>query len=156
MRKSKNAKAPATGNAESTTPRDVNAAQRATMAMELRAQKLSYEEIAKRCGYGSRGACFKAVQRELDRCVVQNVNLLRTEELAMLDRLHSECWQLAIDKDNSGRLWAVDRVLAIAERRAKLMGLDQTPDAANNLNVVVVRETPPNYLNPPQQEGQLL
>lgn len=108
--------------------RDVNAATRATLALQLRAKKLSYDEIAKQCGYASRGACHDAIMRELDRVVVKNVDELRTQEADMLDQLHTVCWEMAMDKSNRGRLFAVDRVLAISERRAKLMGLDIKPD----------------------------
>lgn len=125
--------------------RDVNAATRATQAMALRAKKLTYDEIAVQCGYGSRGACYKAVQRELQRTVVSSVDTLRREELAMLDKLHSEAWELAMDKKNTYRLYAVDRVLAISERRAKLMGLDMPVDSALLSNQVIVRFAPPGY-----------
>lgn len=108
--------------------RDVNAVARASQAVSLRAQKLTFEEIAHRCGYKSPGACRNAIQRELQRTIVKNVEELRTEELAMLDLLHKEVWELAIDKKNKGRLLAIDRILSISERRCKLMGLDIKPD----------------------------
>jgi hypothetical protein len=129
--------------------RDVNAANRAAIALDLRAQKLTYEEIAQRCGYASRGACHDAVMRELDRRVVENVDILRREEVAMLDQLHVEVWELAMDKKNDKRLFAVDRVLSIAERRAKLMGLDQVKDSNLLTAQVVVRQVPAGYF-----EGQ--
>jgi hypothetical protein len=56
--------------------RDVNASQRANLAVKLRAQKVKYADIARMCGYGSPGAAHKAVMRELDRCVVKNVEAL--------------------------------------------------------------------------------
>ena len=137
--------------------RDPNASQRAALAISLRSQKLTYEEIAARAGYASAGAAHKAIMREVNRTITLNVEELRRQEAESLDELERRCWERLQDSEhNKYMLYAVDRILAIKERRAKLMGLDQTPDAANNLNVVVVRETPPNYLNPPQQEGQLL
>lgn len=114
-----------TDNTKGTTTRDVNAAMRAAMALKLRAQKLTYDEIAHQCGYADRGACHKAVQRELERVVVENVEELRREECMMLDTLHSEIWPLAIDKENKSRLFAADRLLTISEHRRKLMGLDK-------------------------------
>lgn len=116
-------------NAKGRTTRDVNAAERAAMAVRLRAQKLGYDEIARRCGYASRGACHDAVQRELQRVVVENVEELRREEVAMLDRLQEECWKrLDDDEFSKAKLFAVDRLLMISERRSKLMGLDKRPD----------------------------
>lgn len=131
-------------NAKGTTTRDVNAALRASQALKLRAQKLSYDEIAKQCGYGSRGACHVAVQRELERVVVQDVEVLRTEEASMLDVMQAEIWPLMLDKTNKARLFAVDRILAIAERRARLLGLDKTTGSVA-ANVVVIREAPAGY-----------
>lgn len=115
-------------NTGHTTPRDVNAGIRVTQALELRAKKLTYDEIAIQCGYSDRASCYRAVQRELDRRVVHNVDEMRKQEADMLDQLHTVCWEMAMDKSNRGRLFAVDRVLAISERRAKLMGLDIKPD----------------------------
>jgi len=86
------------------------------------------------------------VQRELQRVVVKDVEELRTEELAILDRLHSECWVVAMDKSNKSRLFAVDRLLAISEARRKLMGLDASTDSTLNAGMVVVREIPQGYM----------
>src|SRR5438552_1026527 len=121
-------------NAKGTTTRDVNAVSRVHLALQLSAQHLSWDEIAQRAGYGSRGAAHHAVMRELERVVARDVNELRTQDLHMLNVMHSEVWQLFMDKKNKGRLFAVDRLLSIAERRAKLMGLDVKADevAVNN------------------------
>jgi len=108
--------------------RDVNATKRAVLAVELRAQRLTYQEIADRVGYGSPTACRDAILRELSRVVVSAVEHLRTEELDMLNRMHSECWQLFMDKSNRSRLFAADRLISISEARRKLMGMDIKPD----------------------------
>ena len=108
--------------------RDVNAAQRASLAVKLRASRLTYEQIAVQVGYGNASVCRKAILRELDRCVVKDVTELRVEELSMLDQMHTECWTLFMDKANKGRLFAVDRLIQISEARRKLMGLDVRPD----------------------------
>lgn len=126
--------------------RDVNAAQRVAMALQLRASKVTYEKIAAQCGYASPGACRKAVLRELDRTIVKNVEQLRSEELNTLDLLQSGCMTLFLDEENKGRLFAADRVLAIMERRAKLLGLDIPVETAIAMNQVVIREVPVGYL----------
>lgn len=135
--------------------RDVNASQRVALAVKLRATKMTYEAIAKQCGYSNASACRKAVMRELDRCVVKNVEELRTEELESLELLERECWKIFADKNREkGQLFAVDRILAIKDRRAKLMGLNQEKgDQIGNL--VVVRGMPAGYLGeaPTVQEG---
>lgn len=128
------------------TNRDVNAAQRAVLAVQMRAQQLTYDEIAKRAGYSGPSACRKAIMRELDRTIVKNVDDLRREELSMLNTMHKEVWTMFMDRNNKGRLFAADRILAISERRAKLMGLDIPVDQAVNMNQVVIREVPQGYL----------
>ena len=126
--------------------RDVNATSRAVTAIRLRAQMLTYEEIAKRAGFTSASACRKAILRELDRTVVKDVQELRDAELHMLNVMHSEVWDLFMDRKNKGRLFAADRILAISERRSKLLGMDVPVDNAVAANMVVVREVPLGYL----------
>jgi hypothetical protein len=129
------------------TTRDVNAAQRAQLALQLRAKKMSYQQIALECGYADKGACHHAVMRELDRAVVTNVDELRKEELESLERLEQVCWQRLQDKEYAkAMMFAVDRIIAIKERRARLMGLDVPVDKAMMSNVTVIREVPQGYM----------
>src|SRR6266702_4122554 len=128
------------------TRRDANAAQRAILAIQLRTQKLSYDEIANRAGYANASASRNAIQRELERTVVDNVEHLRKEELLFLDTLHNEIWPLFIDKNNKARLFAADRLLAISEQRSKLMGLYLSPDQAAIANTIIIREVPQGLL----------
>ena len=109
--------------------RDVNAGQRVSMALDLRARKLTYEEIARRCGYANASSCRKAILRELDRCILANVDALRNEEAYSLERLEQFCWERMEDKGyEKGALFAVDRIVQIQDRRAKLLGLDRKAD----------------------------
>jgi AraC-like DNA-binding protein len=136
-------------NTKGATTRDVNAAQRAVLALKLRSQKVTYDDIARMCGYSDRGAAHRAVQRELGRSVVESVEELRREELDSLERLELECWKRLQDKEYAkSMLFAVDRIVAIKERRAKLMGLDVPTDKAMIGNMVVIREVPNGYLAP--------
>jgi hypothetical protein len=130
----------------------VNSAQRAALALKLRAAKLTYDQIAVQLGFSDRSACRKAIQRELDRVVVSNVEELRREEGYMLDQMHTECWQLFMDKKNTYRLYAADRILSISEARRKLLNLDVKPDEIA-ANITVVREIPSNYLTEPLVES---
>jgi hypothetical protein len=133
-----------------TTTRDVNAAQRASLALTLRAKKLTYQEIAAQCGYASRGAAHDAVQRELDRVIVEDVETLRREEGDSLDRLEVICWKrLESAAHEKAMLFAVDRILAIKERRARLFGLDKKPDELMGPQVVI-EEVPIGYLEGPK------
>jgi hypothetical protein len=68
---------------------------------------------------------------------------LRLEELDSLERLEKICWERLTDKEYpKGALFAVDRILAIKERRANLMGLDvksdEKPSNANYTKTVIL------------------
>jgi hypothetical protein len=121
--------------------RDVNAAQRAILALKLRSQRLTYSEIASRCGYGSAQAAQRAIARELDRCIVAQVDILRREEQAMLDQLHAKVWQRAIgEEDGRPDLAAVDRILKIAEARRALFGLNAKANEGIPPAEVIIRQ----------------
>lgn len=131
--------------------RDVNAAQRAMLALRLRAQRLSYDEIAQQCGYADRGSAHRAVQRELDRAVVKDVEELRREEAASLDALEVVCWKrLEEEGFEKAQMFAVDRIIAIKERRAKLMGLDKRIEESMGPQVII-EEVPAGYLEGPKE-----
>jgi hypothetical protein len=130
--------------------RDVNAVARVDLALRLRATKMTYDNIAKQCGYSNASACRKAVMRELDRCVIKDVEALRTEEAESLDRLEQECWKRLYDENfTKSKLFAVDRIIQIKERRAKLMGLD-TKVGDEMGPQVIIEEVPMGYLEGPK------
>jgi hypothetical protein len=119
--------------------RDVNAAQRVQTALKLRAEGLEYDEVAARAGYASRGAAHNAIRRELERTITSNVEEMRREEALILTQLHKRCMSAAMSETNKGFLFAVDRVLGIRERYARLFGLDAKNDDIM-AGVTVVRE----------------
>ena len=102
----------------------LKAKQRQAEALELRKAGLTYEEIAKRLGYGSRTAAYTAVKRALTELAEEtsaSAEQLRELENSRLDRLHTIVWAQATQNRD---LAAVDRAVRISERRAKLFGLD--------------------------------
>jgi hypothetical protein len=122
-----------------THARDVNAAVRVQTAIKLRAQGLEWDEVAAQAGYGSKGAAHHAVHRELSRNISTNVEEMRREEALILTQLHKRCMTAAMSETNKGFLFAVDRVLGIRERYARLFGLDAKNDDIM-AGVTVVRE----------------
>lgn len=108
--------------------RDANAAARVEQALALRRAGVSYEAIARQCGYGSRAAAYTAVQRELKRTLQEPADALRLLELERLNDLYRAMAPKALKGDT----WSVDRCLAIMERRAKLMGLDTPTDSGSS------------------------
>lgn len=119
--------------------RDANAAVRVADAIKYRQQGWTYERIAAQCSYASPGAARNAIQRELDRVIVQSIEEWRNDHISRLEKLHGEAWEIAMQKTNKGRLFAFDRLLAIAEREAKLLGLDVKADD-QLAGVTVIRE----------------
>jgi hypothetical protein len=84
---------------------------------------MSYDAIAKALEC-TRSAAFKAVQRvfaRLAREATEDAAVLRELEVQRLDALLVGVWPRAA----KGDVAAVDRALRIAERRAKLLGLDE-------------------------------
>ena len=110
--------------------KDVNAAERARLALDLRKAGASYEAIARQCGFANRSGAYQAIQRELQRTLQEPADDLRMLEVERLNDLYRAMIPHALsgDKDST---WYVDRCLKIMERRAALLGLDAPkPDAA--------------------------
>lgn len=122
-------------------------AQRRARAAELRTQGQPWQAIADELGYKTAGAACQDVSRALEQAVIQqnrNVDLMRQEELQALDTLLRQAWtvlnrehvtvswgKVIYDEatgekllDDGPVLQAIDRILKIRERRAKLLGLD--------------------------------
>lgn len=121
-------------------------AKRDTEVLDLRLSGLSPRAIAVKTGLG-RAMVRDILQRALDDAAADREdrasNLLEVE-LARLDALHASLWHRATDpamatvdvpaeneagmKAYDGQDKAVDRVLKIAERRHKLLGLEKAPE----------------------------
>ncbi len=102
---------------------DLEAIERQSKALELRKAGLSFDEIAKQTGYHGKAAAYKAVHTALQRTLREPADELRTLEAERLDCLLAGIWKLATE----GEPGALDRILRIMERRAKLLGLDIPP-----------------------------
>lgn len=136
--------------------RDVNRAARVTRAIEMRKSGYIWEEIAQACGWGSKASAYNAVNDYLKTLMREPAEELRSLELLRLDELLRALWpqatrqmaEAAEDDEDAARgrrrqngpdLWAVDRALAIMERRAKLLGLDIPNQQSAPAAQVVIR-----------------
>lgn len=97
--------------------------QRRARALQMRLDGYTFLEIGQDLGI-STSAAHKHVQKGLEnlaRDSEEKAQMLIMMECARLDRLHRANWGAAISGDD---LPAVDRILKVMERRAKLLGLD--------------------------------
>lgn len=94
--------------------------ERQAAAMELKLNGESYRTIALKLDYRGPSGSHKAVAAYLRKTLQAPTDELMKIELARLDKLQLRLWPVAL----AGELGAVDRVLKIMERRAKLLGLD--------------------------------
>jgi AraC-like DNA-binding protein len=95
-------------------------AERARRVLELRKEGLTFNEIARRVGYKNATSAYYAFKTALRATIQQPADEVRRLEVERLDALLAAVWSTAMD----GRLVAIDRVILIMDRRAKLLGLD--------------------------------
>jgi hypothetical protein len=92
-------------------------------AMRLRSLGWSYQKIADNLGV-SKTAAYKRVQRALAAIPFEAVEEYRRIEVSRLDQVLEVAMEKALNPDNKAAMFAIDRVLTIMDRRAKLLGLD--------------------------------
>ena len=103
-----------------TSVRRLQAVERAKQALELRKGGASFPEIARALGYASPSGAYDAVMSALRKTLKEPAEEVRRLELARLDAMLLALWT-QVKQGNQG---AIDRALKVAERRAKLLGLD--------------------------------
>ena len=114
-------------------PSRVRAAQLEEKCLELRSAGLSFREIARELKVAPATA-YKAVARGLAAVNAgcrEQAQELRTLEALRLDQMQAALWEQATDGD----VRAIDRVLRIMERRARLLGLDEPERRETNLKI---------------------
>jgi uncharacterized small protein (DUF1192 family) len=122
--------------------KSLETAKRDAEAAQLRAEGKTYDQIAEALDFSDRSLARRAVERALAATVREPADELRQLELIRLDALWVEAVKvmtsehitvnngrvIEIDgvplKDDGPTLSAIDRLLKIMERRAKLVGLD--------------------------------
>jgi hypothetical protein len=107
----------------STSAARVGRSGRAARALDLRKGGLTFREIGERMGFSEQRA-HRLVTEELARLNAERAEAAEAVtrlEVERLDALLAAVWPKAKD----GNLAAVDRVLAILARRAKMLGIDR-------------------------------
>jgi len=93
-----------------------------TAALKLRSLGMSYQAIADQQGT-TKATAYNRCQRALAAIPAEAVDEFRRLEGQRLDLLLEKAMDKALSEEKSA-MFAIDRVLAIMDRRAKLMGLD--------------------------------
>jgi hypothetical protein len=93
-------------------------------ALQLRKAGKTFDQIAQALGYASPSGAYQAVTSALQATLQEPADDLRRLEVERLNRLFDVAYDKAVDPDQKGAMFAVDRCLAIMDRRAKLLGLD--------------------------------
>ena len=138
--------------------RSADTAERDAEAARLRTRGWDYPRIAEHLGFAGRSGAYAAVQRALKLTVEEPAAEVRAMELERLDRLYEaavgvlERHHVTVSQgrvvqldgeplpDDGPVLQAIDRLLKIQERRARLLGLDaaQKMDVSGNVSYTVV------------------
>ena len=142
---------PLKGNRE----RDANAAQRSAEAYRLWLAGWSFRRIADALGYTNAGAAHKAWKRAY-HAVIAPADL---EEERQRERERLEIAYAGIAKRvEDGDHWSIDRAIAIADRKAKLLGLDVQADAlrgaANYTKRIILEDAPARPAALPAPDGE--
>lgn len=130
--------------------RTLEGAERDTEAARLKSRGLSYPQIARNLGYETASGAYKAVQRALAAVPAESVDELRRIQSEQIDALTAKAIEVLESThyaftvhgdlvrgpegpngepgepllDPAPTLAAIDRLIRLAERRSKLMGLD--------------------------------
>ena len=100
----------------------MRARERDLLALQLRMRGLTFDAIADKMQLsGGSGTAYKAYQRAMASVKQENVKEHRAIEMERIDAL----WEPMFAKGLAGNHLAVDRCIALMDRRAKLLGLDE-------------------------------
>ena len=115
-------------------------ADRQSKAMQLRVRGFSFPKIAKAlgCSTGTAFNDYTAAMKRLAEETKESADQVRSVELARLDKMTRALEFAAFgespdDSPNALDIKAIDALLKVSDRRAKLLGLDAPEDI--NLNV---------------------
>jgi hypothetical protein len=88
--------------------------------LELRRAGLTWSAIADQTGYADATGAYAAYKRAIKRVLDEPADEVRKQELDRIDRLQVAVWNRALKGDDK----AINTVLRLMERRARLLGLD--------------------------------
>ena len=129
--------------------RAIEQAERRRQALALRLTGATFDQIGQQLGC-DKSTAYRLISKEIREIPREEADELRTIECSRLDKLQHAVWQAAIQGDVN----AVDRVLKISERRARLLGLDNMKiDASINVADVIRQQFETMVLDADSPEG---
>lgn len=111
-------------NGHRTHAEEQERARRRAKLVDLRIKGKTFQAIADELGYGTRDAAWRDWRRALELARAEadmELSEARAFELARLDAVDRLAW----DQADAGELKALEILLKVSDRRAKLLGLDQ-------------------------------
>lgn len=117
---------PSPKKGKTATQARIESQEKARKALQLRALRYSYDQIAREVGYASKGAAHTAVKNALKQIPAEAASELRAVELQTLDIA-----QRGLSRNIAqGHLGSIDRLIKLMDHRAKLLGLyEPMPDS---------------------------
>lgn len=113
--------------ATGTWPEDLGRRETALLAMRLRRDGKTWDEVAAEAGYSSKQAAFRAVKRVLDRVEGETVDDYREVVSARYEALYAKAWEAIETAGAKGQLVGKGQLIAAArgvlDSHAKLLGL---------------------------------
>jgi hypothetical protein len=116
---------------QKTSPVNIAAKKLAEKAVELRAEGMSYPDIARELKYNSRQAAHDAVNRALKEMFREPLEAMIQLDMERLDRM----WTVHFLNAQAGDVNALSACMRIMERRARLLGLDAPAKTAATSSV---------------------
>ncbi|TDE10662.1 hypothetical protein [Jiangella asiatica] len=112
----------------STSVDNLSAVARAARAAQLRASGLTWDAIAAECGYANKSNAYRAVKSHFDEMPAFEVDDLRR----LWDERVETLWRIAYMDALKGKAGAVTAAVRVAERAARLHGLDEPAELSIN------------------------
>ncbi|QRE81855.1 hypothetical protein F1734_17465 [Rhodococcus ruber] len=119
------------GSTSPTDPQNLDASEKARLALAARRDGKQWAEIAEDLGYADASGAYRAAKRLLDRTEFEAVEEYRAIEADRLDDAHrtqlehlTKVKLTGAPEDVSAVAKAVSAIVRISDRRSKLLGLD--------------------------------
>lgn len=104
------------------SPRGLQRQKRIMKAVDMVIHGATWDAVAQECGWGSRGAAYHAVHRELEKRKQQPLDDLLQLELAKLNAVEKELLPRAADAQADEKI--IGAWVRLQAQRAKLLGLN--------------------------------